>query len=51
MDVADWVLQNFSKDEMAKIPDFMELGIQGVETWVPEGIGQASTKFNGKQVE
>jgi PTH1 family peptidyl-tRNA hydrolase len=51
IDVADWVLQNFSKTEMAKIPAFMELGIQGVETWVPQGIGQASTQFNGKQVE
>jgi PTH1 family peptidyl-tRNA hydrolase len=50
IDVADWVLQNFSKPEMAKIPDFLELAIQGVETWVPQGIGQASTQFNGKEV-
>ncbi|MGZ3722151.1 MAG: aminoacyl-tRNA hydrolase [Bdellovibrionales bacterium] len=50
IDVADYVLQNFSKAEMAKIPDFMELAIQGVETWVPQGIGQASTQFNGKEV-
>lgn len=51
MDVADWVLQNFSKAEMTRIPAFMELGMDGVEVWVKEGVGQAATKFNGKQVE
>jgi peptidyl-tRNA hydrolase, PTH1 family len=51
MDVADWVLQSFSKPEVLKLPEFMELGIQGAKTWASEGIGQASTKFNGKQVE
>lgn len=51
IEVADWVLQNFSKAEMAKFPEYMELCIQGVETWVKEGMGQASTKFNGKKVE
>jgi PTH1 family peptidyl-tRNA hydrolase len=51
IDVADWVLQNFSKAEIAKIPDFMELGVQGIETWAAQGIGRASTRFNGKQVE
>jgi peptidyl-tRNA hydrolase, PTH1 family len=51
MEVADWVLQQFSKAEQQKIPDFLELGIQGIETWVPSGIGQAATQFNGKEVE
>jgi PTH1 family peptidyl-tRNA hydrolase len=51
MDVADWVLHPFSKTEAAKIPEFFKLAIQGVETWIQSGIGQASTKFNGKAVE
>jgi PTH1 family peptidyl-tRNA hydrolase len=51
MEVADWVLQNFSKAEMQKLPDFIELGIQGVEVWVKQGMGQASTQFNGKEVK
>lgn len=51
MEVADWVLQQFSKVEQQKIPDFLELGIQGVETWVPSGVSQAATQFNGKEVE
>jgi len=50
MEVADWVLNNFSKAEMAKLPDFFELALQGVETWIKQGIGQASTQFNGKAV-
>ena len=50
MEVADWVLQNFGKVEQQKLPDFLELGIQGVETWVKHGINQAATEFNGKEV-
>ncbi len=46
MDVADWVLQNFSKEEQQKLPDFLEVGIQGVEVWVAKGLDMAATQFN-----
>ncbi len=49
MDVHEWVLQSFSKDEFSRLGGFLETALQGVETWVREGIGQASTKFNGKE--
>ena len=50
LNVADWVLQNFSTEEQKKMPDFLELAIQGVETWVNQGMSQASTLFNGRSV-
>jgi PTH1 family peptidyl-tRNA hydrolase len=48
MDVADWVLHNFSADEQKKLPDFLDLGIQGVKVWITKGLSQAATEFNGK---
>lgn len=50
MDVADWVLQNFSTGELQKLPDFLNLAIQGVETWVRHGVNKAATEFNGKEI-
>ena len=50
MEVADWVLQSFSKEEQQKLPDFLALAIQGVEVWVAQGTNQAATQFNGKDV-
>ena len=49
MEVADWVLHPFSKDEQQKLPDFLRLAIQGVEVWAAKGINQAATEFNGKE--
>jgi len=48
--VADWVLQNFSRDEQQKMPDFFELAIQGVEVWLNRGTSQAATEFNSKTI-
>jgi peptidyl-tRNA hydrolase len=50
MDVHEWVLQTFSKDEQARLPEFLDLCFDGVETWVKEGIGKASTNFNSKTI-
>lgn len=50
MDVHEWVLQNFSKDEQARLPEFLDLAFDGVETWVKEGINKASTNFNSKSI-
>jgi PTH1 family peptidyl-tRNA hydrolase len=50
MDVHEWVLQSFSKTESARMGDFLELALQGVETWAKDGLPAASTKFNGKEL-
>lgn len=50
MDVADWVLHNFSNDEMNKMPDFLSLALEGTRTWIREGINKAATEFNGRSL-
>ncbi len=50
LDVATWVLQNFSNDEQQRLPEFMELAITGVELWLKAGISQAATRFNSKTI-
>lgn len=46
--VHDWVLKDFTKTEQARVPDLIEMCIQGVETWIAKGLGQASSHFNSK---
>jgi PTH1 family peptidyl-tRNA hydrolase len=48
MDVADWVLQNFSKDEMSHLPDFIERGTQAIRFFIENGFERAANQFNGK---
>lgn len=48
MDVADFVLQNFSKDEERLLPDFWDRGCQAIETLVLKGYNEAATLFNKK---
>jgi PTH1 family peptidyl-tRNA hydrolase len=50
MDTGDWVLHNFAKAEQEKLPDFLQLAIQGAQTWIRHGVNQAATDFNGKEV-
>lgn len=50
MDVHEWVLQSFSKTEQARMGEFLEIALQGVELWTRDGIGAASTQFNGKEL-
>lgn len=47
MDVADWVLQNFSNDEMAVLPKLLELSTSAVEALMELGFQKTSTRFNG----
>jgi len=46
MEVVEWVLNNFSKDEMVKMPDFLHQAVKGSEVWCAKGISAASTEFN-----
>jgi PTH1 family peptidyl-tRNA hydrolase len=47
MDVADWVLQNFSNEEMATLPKLIELSADAVEALLEYGFPKASSRFNG----
>ena len=47
MDVADWVLQNFSNEEMAHLPKLLELSLDSLECLMDLGFQKASTRFNG----
>lgn len=44
--VADYVLGKFSKEEFDKLPDFLNRGIDAVESIILDGVQKASTKFN-----
>ncbi len=46
MPTDQWVLSNFSKEEMAEMPDFLNKSIEGLKMWIEKGLGQASTAFN-----
>jgi PTH1 family peptidyl-tRNA hydrolase len=47
MNVADYVLQNFSQEEQSKMPDLLNRCCDAVECFMFEGLSQASNKFNG----
>lgn len=46
--VSDWVLQNFTKDEVLKMPDVLSRCSDGIEVFVSSGLGKAATQFNAK---
>lgn len=46
MEVHEWVLGQFTKDELGKMPDFLDHAIKGVEVWTAKGLQEASTQFN-----
>lgn len=48
MGVADYVLQNFSKEELQGMPDFLDKGCDALEMVIKEGVDKAATLFNGK---
>lgn len=46
METHEWVLNNFSKEEMAKMPDYLATAVEGAEMWCVKGLQMASTTFN-----
>jgi PTH1 family peptidyl-tRNA hydrolase len=46
MNVADYVLQNFSKEEMSQMSQFLDKGCEALETMLESGPDIAATKFN-----
>ena len=47
MDVADYVLQNFSKDEMKELSSILDRAADAVLTFVKDGLDKAMNKYNG----
>lgn len=46
MEVADYVLAPFSKDERNKLPDFLSYGIDALESLVFKGYEKTANQFN-----
>ncbi len=47
MDPADYVLQNFSREEMKILSDIVERAADAALTFVTDGLNKAMNKFNG----
>ena len=48
MDAADYVLQNFSKDEMTALSEILDRATDAALLFVLEGLDKAMNKFNGE---
>ena len=48
MNVADYVLQNFSKEELQGLPEFLDKGCDALEHMIKDGVEKTATLFNGK---
>ncbi|MCB0341811.1 MAG: aminoacyl-tRNA hydrolase [Pseudobdellovibrionaceae bacterium] len=46
MDVADYVLQSFSKNEEKELPPFLAYAGEAVESYLIDGFQKAATQFN-----
>ncbi len=44
--VADYVLQKFSKDEVALLGEYLNKACEAIEYYMQEGLQKASTKYN-----
>lgn len=49
-EVHEYVLSNFSREEQTKMPEVLNLAIEGIEAWLTKGLAHASTLFNNKSV-
>lgn len=48
MSVADWVLQNFSDDEMKFMPDYLEMIGDAIESFIVQGFEKSATAYNSR---
>lgn len=48
MEAADYVLQDFNKDQSAELPALIEKTVEGLNSWLEDGISEAMNKFNNK---
>ncbi|MBK8781813.1 MAG: aminoacyl-tRNA hydrolase [Anaerolineales bacterium] len=47
MDAKDYVLQDFSKDDMKLLPEVLDHGVDAALTFVTHGLNKAMNQFNG----
>lgn len=47
--VADYVLQDFNRQEQSKLPILLETCIEAIEIWIEKGAIEASNQFNKKE--
>ncbi len=47
MDAKDYVLQDFSKDDITLLPEILDRGVDAALTFVTRGLNAAMNKFNG----
>ncbi|MBL8103439.1 MAG: aminoacyl-tRNA hydrolase [Anaerolineales bacterium] len=47
MDAKDYVLQDFSRDDMKLLPEILDRGVDAALTFVTYGLNKAMNKFNG----
>ena len=47
MDPKDYVLQDFSKDDMKLLPEVLDRATDAALTFVTDGLNKAMNKFNG----
>jgi PTH1 family peptidyl-tRNA hydrolase len=47
MDPADYVLQNFARDEMKVLSEIIDRAADAALTFVTDGLNKAMNKFNG----
>lgn len=51
MNMADWVLQNFSDEEMKWMPDYLEMISDGIDSFATQGYEKTATAFNSRQLK
>jgi PTH1 family peptidyl-tRNA hydrolase len=51
LEVHEWVLGNFSREEQERMPDFLSLAIEGLGLWARDGVAAAATRFNSRGIE
>ena len=50
-DAVDFVLSDFSEQELKALPQILQVGFEGVVTWLQSGIEQAMNGFNRRVID
>jgi PTH1 family peptidyl-tRNA hydrolase len=51
MDPANYVLQDFSRDELKKLSEILDLATDAILVFVTQGLDKAMNKYNGENRE
>jgi PTH1 family peptidyl-tRNA hydrolase len=50
MDAADYVLEDFDRQQEEELPFVMDLAVKAVKTWITEGLAQAMNVYNNARI-